>query len=1002
MSMDVNSNVSDSKRQSGELAGTTYNEAPSTKVGGSLDYLSQVNNGASANSALLGVRPGYGLSDSYLSPNIDFSDSKTAASHIEVTVTPLGLGSTATENVGHWAAVEFGAPQGTRPSDGGTGITITREGTWQLYDNGNLTADGAVDLAANYQIEIDLTPGSGAYIVSINGTQIYSGDHGSAYTTNYVSLESHSSSDAPGSQLDYFSNLLIMSKPFDDSTDAGSTSTDANIPVTGVLDVNEVAPMLTLAAVSAVQAPSINLLTDGFATPSNSMDINNLVATRQTGMFSGTTYLESATTRPTPAAVTQVNNGAVRNTLLLGNSSTQKRVTVSPDANLFDPRLGLNSVSVDVTPLSTGTTDLSFIDHWSGLALGGAAGSTVQQKGVSGVLIRAGGKYAVFENGDQVAFGSVTMAKTYSIQYTVDPTTAAYQLSINGSILYSGTHVGGFSARDRITLCNLTLGATKGLQLDYFDNLKVMGQGSPYATAPNTVFYISPTGSDTNDGTSALTPWKTLDRVNQEFVRSGDRFLFQGGSSFTGKLTITSDESGTADAPVVIGSYGTGKATIYSGADNAIELDRANYVTVSNLALVGAGYNVNPNSSGILATSGQSVATNGIKINGVDVSGYGDSGVKFNGDFNNISITNSTLHDNGNGGLWIANPRGPYSQNVYVGNVVASNNAGSLTTSSSGYGILLAQVQGGVVERSTTLNNGWLAGNIGQTGGIEAIHTDRILIQYNESGFNHRGEHDGDGIGIDSSTNSIMQYNYTHDNEGAGLFLGAETGTSSNNNVIRYNISQNDARLGTAYSGIHVWQDVNNSDIYNNTVYMSSSGSAAVAMNGFIGQNLNFRNNIIMSSGGSPLIYYRGGGSGVLFQGNEYWAANGPLHIYWVGNDYTSLSAFQLGSRQEMDGSTFTGFQTEPGLLAPGIAGTLGNAVRLPLLTGYVLSPTSPLLDGGLDLSQYSVSWDPNSYATDAFLSKYFSSTPKDFYGSPLPLSGLGELGVGVYRGSII
>ena len=44
-------------------------------------------------------------------------------------------------------------------------------------------------------------------------------------------------------------------------------------------------------------------------------------------------------------------------------------------------------------------------------------------------------------------------------------------------------------------------------------------------------------------------------------------------------------------------------------------------------------------------------------------------------------------------------------------------------------------------------------------------------------------------------TNSVMQYNYSHDNDGAGygLYQGS-TSAPWSNNVVRYNISQNDGR----------------------------------------------------------------------------------------------------------------------------------------------------------------------------------------------------------------
>ncbi|MEO8588018.1 MAG: hypothetical protein ABI432_01500, partial [Flavobacteriales bacterium] len=53
-----------------------------------------------------------------------------------------------------------------------------------------------------------------------------------------------------------------------------------------------------------------------------------------------------------------------------------------------------------------------------------------------------------------------------------------------------------------------------------------------------TVYYVSPTGSDTNNGTSQTTSWKTIARVNQisSSLQAGDQVLFQSGGTYRGKL----------------------------------------------------------------------------------------------------------------------------------------------------------------------------------------------------------------------------------------------------------------------------------------------------------------------------------------------------------------------------------------------------------------------------------------------------------------------------------
>ncbi|HRH37859.1 MAG TPA: hypothetical protein PK760_05910, partial [Flavobacteriales bacterium] len=47
-------------------------------------------------------------------------------------------------------------------------------------------------------------------------------------------------------------------------------------------------------------------------------------------------------------------------------------------------------------------------------------------------------------------------------------------------------------------------------------------------------YYVSPTGSDSNNGTSQATAWQSITRVNQisSSLQPGDRILFQKGGTY--------------------------------------------------------------------------------------------------------------------------------------------------------------------------------------------------------------------------------------------------------------------------------------------------------------------------------------------------------------------------------------------------------------------------------------------------------------------------------------
>jgi hypothetical protein len=740
-------------------------------------------------------------------------------------------------------------------------------------------------------------------------------------------------------------------------------------------------------------------------------DVNHAYNTsRQSGLIAPIPYLEpDATAAGGPSDnLTEVNNPALPNSLLLATAPAAGHnfTYVSPVQNFAASGLSVQHLHVAIDPLGPASSPAT--DHWAALVFGTTPGSFIIGNG-TGVLVRDVGEYELWDNGNLVNSGNVG-AKTnpqqfYNIDFAITPDTGQYTLSINGHALFTGSH-GGRYTTNYVTLEDYTSPSDTGVQVDYFDNLTVSGnsQFGANTAKPNTTYYVSPKGNDSNTGTSPQTAWRTITRVNRENFRPGDQVLFQGGATFAGNLSFTTADIGTAAAPITVASYGSGTATIKAGSGTGIAVTDASNVTIRNLKLVGSGYNSN-GGDGIRFTSDlPGVTVSGSTVSNVDVSGFGHAGIHFVGangsnDFHGISVTYSSTHDNGDGGLAVDSQGN--ASDIYVGHVQANHNAGSAAIE-SGYGIFIIGASGVVVERSVTGDNGWLAGNQGETGGIEAIADSRVLLQYNEAYANHQGLSDGDGIILDVTTDSIMQFNYTHDNDGAGLFLFAETGNTTTNNVIRYNVSQNDARTqGNVYGGIFVGADVSNADIYNNTVFMGpspTSSPAAIRLLGLSGTSIHIRDNIFVAAGGVPVVNSDGTGTDVLFQGNDYSSSGSANQFVWGGTTYVGFDGpmgWRTNTGQETLNGAAVGTEQDPQLNNPGGGGTIGNADLLYTLTAYLLRSTSPVRHAGLDLSSFGIAWDPYGYAGDAFLSPFFNTTPTDFYGNPLPAAGSGLFSIG-------
>ena len=502
-------------------------------------------------------------------------------------------------------------------------------------------------------------------------------------------------------------------------------------------------------------------------------------------------------------------------------------------------------------------------------------------------------------------------------------------------------------------------------------------------------YYVNNNGSDSASGTSTSSAWKTINRVNSQVLKAGDKVLFAGGQTFSGGLYVPSKEGGSSTTPVTFSTYGSGRATIKSGTKAGIDVAQTAGISISNLNFVGSG----GSAPGIwIHIDWSNVDRTGVFVKNVDVSGYGGEGMKMlvagsGSSISNVKIEHSSFHHNAAGGFKMTGNSGSANsnKNYTIDHVKAYNNPGTGTTSKvTGSGIYLADVDGALINRSVAHSNGTKGA---APVGIWAAGSNRVTIQYCES-YNNNTITSTDGGGFDfdwNTTNSVMQYNYSHGNAGPGFILAAGTKTNSNN-VIRYNVSENDGRKN-GRAGIQLWGNVKDAKIYNNVVYISatsnSNTAAFYAHDSDTGTlrpyNVEIRNNIFYTTGGAKIMRISSGVAGVSnglkFVGNAYHATSG-FKINWGNYNYTSLSAWRTARGQEKLSGVATGYQGDPKLTKPGYGGTFGNADNLKNLTAYRLQSSSPLINRGVSQPTY------------------LSAVSTDFFGGSPIIGGKYDIGV--------
>ncbi|MFF4800960.1 right-handed parallel beta-helix repeat-containing protein [Streptomyces sp. NPDC001351] len=446
-------------------------------------------------------------------------------------------------------------------------------------------------------------------------------------------------------------------------------------------------------------------------------------------------------------------------------------------------------------------------------------------------------------------------------------------------------------------------------------------------------FYVSPQGDDSADGRTPQTAWRTLRRADALRFEPADRLRLQGGARFAGTLSIGQGDAGDARKPVVIESYGNGRATIAAAGTRGIEVHNTSGVTIRNLIVVGDGASYR-DEDGIAFVSdlpGHRKLPY-IRVSGVEVTGF-QNGIRLHGGpkasgFRDVEIYDCALHTNQDAGLVTDGPAfdpdaPAYAhEDVTVSKVSAYQNVGDPAASgrNTGSGIVLGSVSHGTVQQSVARDNGAYSSATAMEGpeGIWTYDSTRMTFQRNISYGNHSGSQvDGGGFGLDNNvSHSLMQYNLAHGNDGAGfLAYSAVWNSVHTDNTIRYNVSHNNGRKIQDYGGIVAeGSRVTHLSIYQNTVLNTANGSVrapALRLQPNLG-SVTVRNNVFVTDG-APVVAAQGNfdTSDVLMQGNDYHSSGGWI-LQWGDHWYSDLASWRQAAGQEVQGPRATGTNADP------------------------------------------------------------------------------------------
>jgi hypothetical protein len=492
--------------------------------------------------------------------------------------------------------------------------------------------------------------------------------------------------------------------------------------------------------------------------------------------------------------------------------------------------------------------------------------------------------------------------------------------------------------------------------------------GAAPAFALNTAYYVDATaGADANAGTSPAAAWKTLAKVNSMTFGAGDKILLRAGQQWIEQLKPKG--SGVSGNPITIGAYGEGPRPIVDGRNvagggaggAAVLLQNVSYWTVSGLEVVNDDGTNNVgttsarglNRSGIMVyntsgtgkygiivrdnyvhdvngcfeCSGANAQTNGgIAVVADTMNGLSNGSSSYDGVqildnvVERVGRTGIVFNDNSTGFLFYLVAQDALSKNVTI--------AGNRLKDIEGDGIILNGSVNNLIERNRIDTAGLVtvAGSTQPgTVGMFISKATNSVMQFNEVSGVRYNVVDGQAYDVDLLTkNSIVQYNYSHDNEGGMILLmgGLFSGTDA---TVRYNLSVNDAFVAngvfTLSSGL-----MSGAKIYNNTAYIAPGlASRPTYQSGWDGDNHNpwtFRNNVIVNHGTGTWEQPRGSGTTIS-------------HNLIFGNHTAGEPA---------DANKIT---ADPQMIAPLAVAPEG----LDAVGGYALAPTSPAVGSGAVIS---------------------------------------------------
>jgi hypothetical protein len=492
----------------------------------------------------------------------------------------------------------------------------------------------------------------------------------------------------------------------------------------------------------------------------------------------------------------------------------------------------------------------------------------------------------------------------------------------------------------------------------------------------NTNYYVSTTGSNSNNGSSGA-PWQTIayavtkagpgitiNVASGTYNETADVAINAGGSAAGGYFILKSTTPGGAiingsGVTVGTGGYAYGLVNIGSTSNvSYVTVDgfevtnfktgtstKTNKLVPAGIALQGSGTNIQIVNNNITNIWNQGKATNhtgNCPSGSPEAFGLVVAGTSGTTPFTNISIIGNTLSNLMTGCSESMELDGNINGFIIANNLVHNNsNIGIAALGGEGVASGYSQYNGSPNDQA---RNGEIYGNtVYENPSSGTGTTPAVAAASNPYGAKC---YCADGIYLDGSASNIVERNIVYLVDLGIEVTGEGAAQNTTNNIVRDNLFFYNTAVGISIGGQGTSGGSSNSTILNNTTWDNGNNANGAIGEFATGTDLTgtniVENNIFYASSVTGTLVDAVTTSTVTLNYNLYYAPDSSENWIWGSKTYTAFSTYQSGAKQDANSQyadpMFVNISATPPTTLPNLNVQSGSPA---LSKGTILSPVS-------------------------------------------------------------